>query len=221
MSRNETTITGTYKPEWARIHGMPGPFTYRVVEETLDGDRARTLSIVGKVRNVESIRDGSSAIPRRSVFQHGGHLIAARFGGPTRPENLARMHGATNMSGGAWYRMEQEIAKLLGDDEGTMLVVVEYEGPVDEVPSSYRVQVATPRGKRLTQKVQNENPLLLPPTHPEMWRMRILFRLKDRRFRIRKELRDRVLACDNLERLKELCARVDLIQRPSELFEDA
>ena len=48
----------------------------------------RTVSIEGTVSNVPSVREGSTALASRMAFDHGGHLIAARCGGPTCDENL-------------------------------------------------------------------------------------------------------------------------------------
>jgi len=213
-------VPGSYSFEWKQKYGMPSPFMYKVHVQHLGGRKKRTLSIMGKIRNLPSVRDGSTAIPDRSLFHHGGHLIAARFGGPTRRRNIVPMYGFINMTGGTWYRLEEHISRLLEDEQGTMLVEVHYEGPHDTVPASFMVKVATPSGKRLTQKVQNGNPLLLPLTHPERWRMHILCQLgMMTEFTLHKSVRDRILNCDSLTQLKKWSERVSWINDPEQLFD--
>jgi hypothetical protein len=123
MSELPTTwcqMLGTHDATWPRALRAFEPYVYRAQRELTSVGEGRTVLIEGPVSNRPSLRDGSTALATRTAFDHGGHLIAARFGGPTCVENLVPMHGGINMRGGRWSNMEDQIGRLLGDDKGML-----------------------------------------------------------------------------------------------------
>ena len=121
-------LLGTHNPSWPSNLRAFAPHLYRARRE-LTPRGERTVLIEGPVSNFPSVRDGNTALASRTAFDHGGHLIAARFGGPTCDENLMPMHGVINMRGGRWSNMEDQIARLLGGGKGTMRVRALYSSP--------------------------------------------------------------------------------------------
>jgi len=207
-------LEGTFDPNWKTLYRVFQAYVYRAKVEHLGRRKRRTLSIEGQIRNVASIRHGSTALSSRTSFDHGGHLIAARFGGPTKRANLVPMHGAINGSGGRWYRMEDEIAEMLRRDPrggpATMLVQVSYDNEASLRPLAFQVQVVMPGSARRTWHMENYNPLLLDPRDPEYWRSRILLRLREQQEpqRItdaeRTEALDRLAGCEDAGRLQRV-----------------
>src|SRR5688572_21268336 len=76
-------VWGTHDPTWPRALRAFEPNLYRAKREVTETGEARTVLIEGTVSNLPSQRHGSTGLGSRSAFDHGGHLIAARFGGPT------------------------------------------------------------------------------------------------------------------------------------------
>ncbi len=73
------------------------------------------------------------------------------------------MHGLINMSGKPWYRMEQDIARFLGDREGHMKVRVQYSEADCLRPHAFFVEVIYSNGMRSTWKTFNYDPFLSRP----------------------------------------------------------
>ncbi len=96
-------------------NGIYGSQNYRAQVEVVGQRQERTLSIEGKIQNIQLPRGRIPQIKGLSSFDHKGHLIAFRFGGPDHPANLVAMHGLINMSGGLWYKMEGRLADSLGE----------------------------------------------------------------------------------------------------------
>jgi hypothetical protein len=195
-------------------------FSYTIAVDGVKDGETRTASIMGKVRNLPSTRYRPQ-VEGIGPFEHAGHLIAVRFGGPNRKssKNIVPMHGAVNQAGGEWYRLEQDIAKLLGDDAGTMVVELEYDGVLDTVPLSFSVWVGVPDGRRLSRRIYNGNPLLLPLHFPERLRATIISRLVcSRRLKVDTEARKRINACQSVEVLARWCDRALEVDRVGDLF---
>jgi hypothetical protein len=106
-------LWGTHDPTCPRALRTFEPNLYRAKREVTETGEPRTVLMEGTVSNLPSQRHGSTALGSRSAFDHGGHLIAARFGGPTSAENLVPMQvGSTcaadagptwrMRSGGCW-----------------------------------------------------------------------------------------------------------------------
>lgn len=135
-----------------------------VKAERLEARSARTLVIEGTIRVLDPPKQTPKGVRERTGFDHRGHLIAKRFGGPNRRLNLVAMHGLINQSGGPWYMMENNIAKLLGDRQGHMRVTIHYIGE-DLRPFGFFVQVTTPWAQSWS--MRNANPYLPDPRDPD------------------------------------------------------
>lgn len=169
---------------WVSRRGIEPSFTYRAKVEQVAPRRARTLSIEGPIRNVHLPRRQAFGVPERTPFDHRGHLIASRFGGPNARVNLVAMHGLVNQSGGPWYGMEQEIASMLpapreveGSDlpvmvewTGTMKVVVQYHEGDPFRPVAFHVEARDSRGQVKLWRIHNRNPYLSSPRDPRRLR---------------------------------------------------
>lgn len=154
---------------WVQIRSLDGHHCLRARVERMGARRARALSIEGAIRNLKLPYPQPRGVQERTPFDHRGHLIAARFGGPSRRVNLAAMHGLINMSGGPWYSMEGEIAAMIGDRPGQMKVTVHYVD-TDLRPFAFHVEVSAYTGQRLFRRIHNANPYLSHPNDPRAQR---------------------------------------------------
>ncbi|WP_437530562.1 DNA/RNA non-specific endonuclease [Sorangium sp. So ce726] len=150
---------------WIRLHGIDGNHVFRAQVERLGPRQARTLSIEGTIRNLAESYRGPRGVPERTAFDHRGHLIARRFGGPNRRANLVAMHGLINMSGGPWYKMEGEVAAFIGDRPGQMRITVQYVGQQLR-PVAFHVEATDARSMRRFWRIHNANPYLHAPGDP-------------------------------------------------------
>ncbi|MBL8818570.1 MAG: DNA/RNA non-specific endonuclease [Planctomyces sp.] len=132
---------------------------YRAQVEVVGERQERTLSIEGKIQNIQLPRGRIPQIKGLSSFDHKGHLIAFRFGGPDHPANLVAMHGLINMSGGLWYQMEARLAEALGERPGEMKVLVQYDDSTDMMrPRSFCVHATNHAGQEFHERMYNFNP---------------------------------------------------------------
>jgi hypothetical protein len=206
MSELPTTwcqMLGTHDATWPRALRAFEPYVYRAQRELTSVGEGRTVLIEGPVSNRPSLRDGSTALATRTAFDHGGHLIAARFGGPTCVENLVQMHGGINMRGGRWSNMEDQIGRLLGDDKGMLRVQVRYADDIELRPERFSVELVTLAGRHLW-VIDNYSPFMSDPRSPEHWRARILEELKRRQWSISTARRQKLLACRSAATLEGL-----------------
>jgi DNA/RNA non-specific endonuclease len=150
-------------------------FTFRAAVDRLSPRQARTISIEGPIRNVHLPRKQAFGVPERTAFDHRGHLIAERFGGPNSRVNLVAMHGLVNMSGGPWYRMEEDIARWLDASgahreglprTGWMKVNVRYHSGDPLRPIAFHVEAKDPNGAARFWQIDNANPYLPNPRDP-------------------------------------------------------
>jgi hypothetical protein len=164
---------------WIQRQGIEPSFVYRAQVEQVGPRQARTLSIEGPIRNVGIERRGTPKVQERTFFDHGGHLIASRFGGPNRRVNMVAMHGNINMSGGEWYRMENEISEMLRRERrdpqsgvtivertGTMKVLVQYAQTELLRPVSFCVEARSSRGEVRVWRHFNFGTYLTNPKRP-------------------------------------------------------
>ncbi|MDI1448671.1 DNA/RNA non-specific endonuclease [Polyangium sp. 6x1] len=162
---------------WVKRQGLDASlgFTFRAQVERLPARKARTLSIEGPVRNVDLPRKQAFGVSSRSPFDHRGHLIAERFGGPNSSVNLVAMHGLVNMNGGPWYAMEVEIARMLDASgahrpglprTGWMKVTVRYHSADPLRPIAFHVEAKDPNGTTKFWQIFNANPHLSNPNDP-------------------------------------------------------
>ena len=146
------------------VDGAVAGLRYAVTEERFESDRWRTASIEGPIRLHDAPRPPVTGVDERSAFDHRGHLIAHRLGGPSGEEsgNLVAMHGRINMSGTPWYQMEATIARFLASGPGRMRVDVQYASRADLRPHAFRVEVHYANGMRSTWRTHNFNPMIRP-----------------------------------------------------------
>lgn len=197
-------LWGTHDPTWPRELRTFEPYLYRAKREVTETGEPRTVVIEGTVSNLPSQRHGNTALASRTAFDHGGHLIAARFGGPTCAENLVPMHGGINMRGGRWSNMEDQIARLLGDGKAMMRVSASYASPLDLRPERFNVELF-PLGQRHFWSIVNFSPFLADPRSPDHWRVRIFEEIKRRGWNISTARRQTLLGCKDAARLETLC----------------
>lgn len=69
---------------WVQLRSLDGHHCLRARVERMGARRARTLSIEGAIRNLKLPYPPPRGVQERTPFDHRGHLIAARFGGPSR-----------------------------------------------------------------------------------------------------------------------------------------
>ncbi|WP_437755072.1 DNA/RNA non-specific endonuclease [Sorangium sp. So ce1389] len=150
---------------WLQLLGLDRNHVFRAKVERLGPRRARTLVIEGTIRNLFESYRGPRGVPERTPFDHRGHLIARRFGGPNRRANLVAMHGLINMSGGPWCKMEEEVAALIGDRPGEMRITVQYVGQ-EFRPVAFHVAAVDARSVRRFWRINNANPYLYGPGDP-------------------------------------------------------
>lgn len=107
---------------------------------------AKELKLVAGTRKPyqqqKVVREAMKRNPTKYVDRnyHGGHIIAARFGGSPYGDNLVPMPEKINRRGGKWYEMEEEIAKLLqsGNRVTDFKVKINYKG-ADKMPDAFHV----------------------------------------------------------------------------------
>lgn len=153
--------------QWVQIQGR-GLFDsqiYRAQVEKIGRRQDRTLSIEGRIQNISLERAYMPKVKGITNFDHRGHLIARRFGGPNSRHNLVPMHGLINQSGGLWYQMEEKIAESLGARPGQMKVIVQYYNEGDlERPTSFHIHVTNYSNVESFYRIYNYNPYLIDPT---------------------------------------------------------
>lgn len=69
----------------------------------------------------------------------GGHLIAARFGGPGEQINLVPMKKSINQAGGDWYNMEATWAQKIQNGTSITDVKIEIQYGSNGRPTSFSV----------------------------------------------------------------------------------
>ncbi|HEY6881654.1 MAG TPA: DNA/RNA non-specific endonuclease [Polyangiales bacterium] len=129
----------------------------------MESRRARTLLAEGAIRSLHLPRRKPPRALGQEPFDHSGHLIGHRFGGPNRRANIVAMHGLVNLNPGSWYVVEDEIADFIGAGTGTMRVRVRYHEAWPLRPIAFHVEARSPSGAFRTWHVRNSNPYLPNP----------------------------------------------------------
>ena len=76
----------------------------------------------------------------RLLTDQGGHLIGRQFGGSGDIDNLVPQSSKTNLSGGEWYKMEQQWARALKEGEKVTVDIKPIYSGNSKRPDSFKVE---------------------------------------------------------------------------------